>query len=325
MKFFSTDLPKLLNLIEKEQITALLLHGPNQGFITTVIELISKKLNYNIVGLSAKNLTASKLSLISNRKNFFGDKELIKITDNGTAINKELKDFFTDNSYGNFICFIADDSLPRAGIRIFFENTAHLASMACYYDNEQTIGKYILQECKKHGKQIDEETLFYLRSHLKGDNRIIKSELAKLFHYTYDKKNILKEDLINCLSTNLLASGDEMCIFFAKKDFANFLIEMDKLKSQNLNEVLIVRALIRYFINIFIVTTHIENGENIDTAIQSLSPPIFYKYIYDFKQIIKQFNSKDAIRILGNLQNEEVKFKKNSKDFNLFATLIDLS
>ena len=213
--------------------------------------------------------------------------------------------------------------MPPTGIRKFFEDQAELASLGCYYDDPQTIAKMILQQCSKHKKNIEEEALFYLKSHLKGDHQIIKSELEKLFNYTNDQTTINKEHILATLSSDLIASGDEMCIYFAKKEAKSFLQEVEKLKNQNKNEVLMLRALIRYYLNIYTVTSRIEDGENIDRAIKSLTPPIFFKYIDDFKQIIRKNSSDDAIRCLQILQNAEISYKTNPKTFDLFAIYVE--
>ena len=44
MKFFSEDLLKLINLVEKNQINAVLFHGPDQSFIAFALQEIAKKL-----------------------------------------------------------------------------------------------------------------------------------------------------------------------------------------------------------------------------------------------------------------------------------------
>lgn len=325
MKFFSKDLPTLVKLIEKNQVKALLLHGPNQGYISAVIKHIILKMNLNILNLPYKNLSAEQLSLIANNRNFFNQKELIKITNVTNGINKDLKNFFTENNFHNFICLVAEDSLTLSGIRSVFEAHPTLASMACYYDNEQTIGKMIIQLCNKQSKNIEEDALFFLKSHLNGDHQSIKSELDKIFYYTFDQKTITKKDVVDCLSSNLFASGDEMCIYFAKKQYSLFLSEVEKLQNQNINEILIIRALIRYFLNIHNVAMRVENGENLDHAIKTITPPIFYKYLNDFKQVSREYNSKDVIKIISFLQQNEINFKQNSGNFNLFETLIKLT
>jgi DNA polymerase-3 subunit delta len=322
MKFYSQELPKLIKLIEKNEIKVIVFHGPNQGFISTAIKQIKEKFNYITVNYNYKDLSCDKLAIITNTRNFFNQNELIKISGVAGSINKETKEFLVNYDNDNLLCFIANDSLPPGGIRKFFEDHPNLAVLACYYDNEHTITKIILQQCSKRFKTIEEDALFYLKSHLKGDHQIIKSELEKIFCYTHDKKIISKEDVKSCLSFELSASGDEMCIYFAKKDHLKFLREVTRLRHQNINEVLIIRSLLRYFLNIYIASLKIENGENENNSIKSLPTPIFYKYIDDFKQILNKYSSKDAIKAINILQDAEVDFKSRPKSFNLFFSLL---
>lgn len=319
MKYFASSLSELSLKIKLGDIKSLLIHGVNHGFAKTVIEQISSKNDLIVSEFDIKELTVSKLLLIANSTNFFKQKELIKITGIKGTLSKEIQQCITENDFEHFICFQSEESLPASGIRSFFENGQDVASIGCYYENEDTIAKIILQQCKKHNKNIEEEALFYLKSHLKGDNQIIKSELEKIFNFTYDKSQITKEDILSTLSGDLLASGDEMCIYFAKKEAENFLKEVEKLQERNKNEVLMIRALGRYYLNIYIVTSKIENGENIDIAIKSLYPPIFFRYIADFKQIIRKHTSKDAIRCLKHIQQAEIDYKNNPKTFDLFS------
>lgn len=319
MKFYTANLPDLINKIKNGAINIALIHGINHGFATTAIEQIVKHFNLLVSSFDAKEISPAKLELIANTKNFFGQRELIKITGTSSSLNKAMKESLEKGSFYHFICFVADDSLPSSGIRKFFEDHPALASLGCYYDNEQTIAKIVLQQCAKRFKTIDEDALFYLKSHLKGDHQIIKSELEKLFNFTHDKSIISKEDVLQTLSQDLLASGDEMCIFFANQDPLRFLKEVEKLKEQNINEVLMIRALIRYYLNIYIVSSRIENSENTDYAIRSLSPPIFFKYLPEFKQNLKKYTSQDSIKCIEILQQAEIKFKTNPSGFDIFS------
>ncbi len=319
MKFFTSSISELLQKIQSRKIKSLLVHGTNHGFATTILEQIINKMDLIVSEFNIKELTANKLLLIANSTNFFKQKELIKITNVKGALNKELQNCITNNDFEHFICFVSDDSLPASGVRKFFEEGQEIASIGCYYENESTVAKIILQQCKKHNKSIDEEALFYLKSHLKGDHQIIKSELEKIFNFTHDKSEIVKDDILVTLSSDLLASGDEMCIYFAKQDPLNLLKEISKLKEQNKNEVLMIRALGRYYLNIYTVTSKIEDGENTDLAIKSLYPPIFFKYLNDFKQIVRKHTSEDAVRCLRYIQQAEIDFKTNPKTFDLFS------
>jgi DNA polymerase-3 subunit delta len=321
MKFYTNQLPQLLEKIGKGDVKALLLYGYNRGFISAVTNQLVKKFEFLSVNLTTKEATAGNLNLLGNSSNFFKQKELLKIDYTGTGLTKDLKEFLETGDFSNFICFIADESLPSSGIRKFFEDGSNVASMACYYDDENTIARIASSVAAKNHKTISGDALFYIKDKLKGDHQIIKNELDKLMYYAHDKEQISYEDVKAVLSSDLSASGDEMCIFFSKKKPELFLAEIEKLKSQNINEILMIRALLRYYINLFIVISKVEDGANIDFAIKTLSPPIFFKYVNDFKQVTSKLSSKDALKVISLLQKAEVKFKNNSKNFDFFGEL----
>jgi DNA polymerase-3 subunit delta len=316
MKLYSSDLARLLKKIGDNEISAILLHGPNQGFTKVIIQQIVTKFDLRISQINAKEINPSALMLMAGSKNFFGQREFIKICSVTAALNKEMKDLLLNTTFDNFVCFVAEESLPASGIRKFFEDNPKLASIGCYYDDEQTIARAILQQCTKNNKTIEEDALFYLKSHLKGDHQVIRNELDKLFGYTHDKTVITRADVLSTLSQDMLPSGDEMCIYFAKKQSGNFISEVQNLIDQNINEILIIRALIRYYLNVYIVSSKVEDGENPDAAIRSLSPPVFFKYVNDFKQVVRGTSSTDALKALTILQSAEVSYKSGAASFD---------
>jgi DNA polymerase-3 subunit delta len=227
--------------------------------------------------------------------------------------------FLTTGNFTNFICFIGDESLPSSGIRKLFEDSSNMVAIGCYYDDENTVVKLANSIAVKHKKTISEEALFYIKVALRGDYQIIKNELEKLINYTHNKDKITYEDVQAALSPDLSANGDEMCIFFTKKEPELFLAEVEKLRNQNINEVLMIRALIRYYINLFIVCSKVEDGVNIDLAIKSLSPPVFFKYVSDFRANVQKLSLNDVVRVIDVLQKAEIKVKNSSNNFNFFG------
>lgn len=319
MKFYTNQLPQLMEKIAVGKVKSLLLYGHNRGFISAIIDQLVKKFDFFTVNFNSKEVTVANLNLLANSRNFFKQKELLKIDYNGSAVSKELMQFLTTGNFTNFVCFIGDESLPSSGIRKLFEDSSNMVAIGCYYDDENTVVKLANSIAVKHKKTISEEALFYIKVALKGDYQIIKNELEKLINYTHNKDKITYEDVQAALSPDLSANGDEMCIFFTKKEPELFLAEVEKLRNQNINEVLMIRALIRYYINLFIVCSKVEDGVNIDLAIKSLSPPVFFKYVSDFRANVQKLSLNDVVRVIDVLQKAEIKVKNSSNNFNFFG------
>lgn len=322
MKLYANQINELIKKIASQEIKTILMYGPNIGLINTNIDNIAKNLNLSITKINYKNSSINEISIAANTKNFFAQKEIIKIDGLPTALTKEYKQLFEDDNF--HLLFFAQEETPSPSIRKYFEDNDKLAIIPCYFDNEQTIAKLILGLCKQNDKVIDEEALFYLKSHLKGDHQIILSELGKLFSYTHNKRQISKSDILETLSHDLMASGDEMCVYFSKKEALKFLKEIDKLKQQNINEVLMIRALIRYYYNVYTATKLMENGMDINSAVKSIIPPIFFKYVDDFKLALRTYSSTDAIKCIKLLNTAEANYKDNPSCFDMFSVYINI-
>jgi DNA polymerase III delta subunit len=121
MKFYSSGLNELIKKIEKGSIKTILIYGINHGFSITAIQQIVTKLNLRINNFDAKELTPEKLELVANSRIFFGQKELIKITNTSAGLTKAMKETILQSDFYNIVCFVSNDSLPASGIRKFFE------------------------------------------------------------------------------------------------------------------------------------------------------------------------------------------------------------
>ncbi len=320
MKFYISQIDLLVHKVGNGKIKALLLYGPDKGYIREICEVIARKFESITTSVEYQKVTATNLEMQLNTKNFFNKKELVKITSVTSTISPELKTILGNNFF-HFPVFIADELPLNSTIRKFFETETYLASLACYHDDEQNIIKLILKKCSEAKKSIDNEALYYLKSHLKGDHQGILNEINKLLLFINKKGQITLADVENSISPNLIASGDDLCIYFAKKTLDKFLEELNKLLANNINEVLIIRTLIRYYINLYIVRTKIDNGDNVDNAIKFLSPPIFFKYIDDFKKAANNLTSQDILKTLSILQQAELDFKLKPLGFDLYQQL----
>jgi len=320
MKFFLSQIEQLLNLMANGQVKRVLLYGPDKGYIDKVCSAIVKKLDLLPISMEYDTLKNRSLNILLNSKNFFAKKELIKIKSCPATIDIILKTALSEDFF-HFIVFIADELSPSSTLRKFFEAEKFFASIGCYYDDKEKIKKIIIHKCTKANRILAPDVLLFLCSLLKGDHQFICNEIDKLIIFTSDKTQITLEDAKLVINTNFLASGDEMCIYFAKQDLENFLQEIISLQHQNINEVLIIRALIRFYLNLYIVLSKIKEGENIDSAIKSITPPIFYKYLNDFKKVANNLRLSDCVNVLETLQQSEIDFKIYPNSFNFFQQI----
>lgn len=327
MKYFLSSFSVLAQKIRVRDIKSILLHGLNTGLADTIIQKIVSQNNLTIFQMNIKELTANTFYLVANNKNLFQQRQFIKITGIQNNLSKEIQQCLIQNDFEHFVCFHSTAFLPsKNNIRYFFEYQKEVASMGCYYEyDDRSITQIIIQECKKHRKNIDKDALLLLKSSLKVDNCIIKSELKKLFSYTHDKSRISRADIISILSSDLISSNNKMCVYFITREADNFVKEVIKLKKQNQSDIFIIRRLSQYYLNIYIVLLQIMYGQNINIALKSLLPSISFQDLQDFKNIIKIYTPHKAVKCLQYLQQAEIDAKNSPQQFDLFFLYTSMS
>ncbi|ABV73123.1 hypothetical protein A1E_00875 [Rickettsia canadensis str. McKiel] len=320
MKFYFSQIKRLFALITAGKIRALLLYGPDKGYIEKICKHLVKSLNMLQTSIEYTELNIASLEILLNSPNFFGQKELIKVRSVGNSIDQNLK-IILSRDYINFPVFIGEEMTSSSSFRKFFETEEYLAATACYHDDEVKIERIILDKVGKTNKIISKEANAYLKAHLKGDHNLVCNEINKLIYFVHDRKEITLNDVLEVISSEITANGSDLAIYFSKKDYSNFLQELDILKKQNINEVLMIRALIRHYLNLYIVLSKVKNGECLELAIKSLSPPIFYQYINDFTKIASSLSLAECLETLKLLQQAEVEYKLNPASFDLLQKI----
>lgn len=311
MKFTSSSLPQLLSSLRQGKIKGVMIYGPDKGMVSFASNAIAKSLERNMQLLTYQDSVAQGLDITLNNVSLFGDRNIIKITNLPTAIDINLKNILLSGTH-HMPILIADELSPSSSLRKFFEGEDSLAALACYNEDESNISKIAASKISASGRLIASDALAYLANNLIGDRYIIENELEKLLLFTHDKAKITFDDVEKVISASIVTSPDMLCISFAKGDAKRYFTESSRLLAENISIVWIIRALIRYYINLYIVSSMKEAGAQLDTAISSLKPPIFFKYLADFKMILAKTNKAQIIRILSMLNAAEVESKSSS-------------
>lgn len=321
MKLNSNEISKIINLLSSGKITAILLHGPNTGLSVAIINKLISQSDYLVSRFTFNEISPETLSGKLQERNFFGQKELIKIYETPATINNSLKTVLKNQDTENILCFFAGESLPPRGARKFFEDQENLISVGCYEESQQSLSSAIIKKVNSIGKKLDEEALHYLRQHISGDRQVVSNEISKLLDYTHDKEIITLEDVQEAVNLDMIATGENLCMYFANKQMDEFLHEISNLQRQGINEVLMIRALMRFYTNVYYASLYIEDGMNIDLALKRISPPIFFKMLPTYKRLLKNTGSRDAIKVLTRLYESEIQYKINPASFDLYGLL----
>jgi DNA polymerase-3 subunit delta len=307
-KGFSLLLPK----IKASLISGVLLYGPDKGMIEHFIQEIQNLLSLKTRKVEYAEITGGHLSQALNSLSLFETREIVVIKNFGSSLDKENKQTF-DKAPHNFPILVADELSPSSSLRQFFEKHDMLASIACYSETSSDLQPIVMSYLKRFGKSIAPDALKYVCENLNNDRKLLYGELEKLSTYCHDVEKITLEHVQKLILPSKNMAIDSLCISFANKDASNYFCELDNLFSNNAPEMLVIRSLIRYYANIYTVKLYNSKGVFMDEAIKLLSPPIFFLYVQQFKNIVTKINLAEVRSTLKTLVMSEIELKSGAK------------
>lgn len=308
MKFYSNQLSKVAESLSAGQIKSVLFYGPDHGLIEHSIKLLSKMLKLQRRNNSFTDISGSDINSLLNNASLFAEKELISVKDIPSNPNASLKELFAKEHH-NILVLGAGELSPSSPLRKMFESEQSLAAIACYNDNEATIAQIIKHYLTKYNKRMAPEAIAFLKENLHGDRFIIVNELEKLFTYASSMDSIGLDDVLKVISNSSIGEADKLCLYFLNKNGKGYFSELERLLSNNISSIWIIRALVRYYINASIALKKMSEGANIEAATSNLPSQIFFKYKPDFIKAIKGMQYADSIKALEVLYRAEKSVK----------------
>ena len=197
----------------------------------------------------------------------------------------------------------------RSKLRSYFEKSNNLGIVPCYNDNEITLKKIITKKLNNF-KGVSPENINLIIDKCGSDRSKLNNELDKIITF-FSKKTIDREKLEIILDPKI---NDD---FNLLKDSA---LNGEKNKTNNLlSETVMETEKNIYYLNIInqrlnriLEVNSLIKKNGIETAVNSIKPPIFWKDKPVFLNQAKKWNNDKIKNILNKTYNLEVKIKSNS-------------
>lgn len=322
MKIAAKDIEKFIVNIPKN-IKAVLLYGPDVGLVKTRTELIIKsrsisdKFRYEQIKNNPSLFLDSLKSI-----NLFGEdlykEKIVVIECAGSSLTDPVLSVLKNSNYIGLLLFYAGELGPESTLRRTFETNPNLAAIACYVDDQASVSKILQQQFKQRKITCEFELIQLLTSYISvGDHALVLNEIEKIILFVGDKKHITMDDLKDFLEIQGEVSFDKLCYQISLKQINNIELLLDKLQNEGHNLVSIIRMLMRHFNRLFQVKLLLEQGNNEQTALDSLNPNVFFKHLNDFIRSFKLWSKEELIKFLEQLNDLELLAKQNPSLANL--------
>ena len=299
----------------KDNINFYLLYGSNSGLIEeTTNNILKPNFSKNIFTYDENEILSYqdefKESIFS--KSFF-DKDKLVIINRASDKILNLINEIIDKNIEDLIIIIKSGVLEKKSkLRKFFETDKNVIIVPFYEDNYQSLSIIAQNFFKKRKISISTQNINYIVERAKGNRLNLNNELEKIDHYCENKKSIGFDEISKL--TNLSENYDiselvNQCIAKNKNKTLHILNENNSIFE---DKILILKTFLYKLKRLKKIKIESETRNNVDSAISSFKPPIFWKE----KDIIKhqlEIWSLFQIRLfIKQISDLELFVKKNS-------------
>ena len=304
-----------LNKIDLKKNNFFLFYGENEGLKKEIIENNFKN-NY-----PKKTFYYDESEVLNNKSNFFEEilsksffenEKLIIIsrsTDKITSVIEEI----LEKKINDLVLILNSGSLEkRSKLRLLFEKNKEIICIAFYEDNNQTLSSMASQFFRNNKIQISQQAINLIINRCRGDRQNLKNELNKIESFIKNKKRIEISEILQLTNLAENYSVTELvdnCLAKNKNKTLNILNE----NNYNLEDcIIVIRTMLAKSKRLLKLFQEIKISNNIDSAISSIKPPIFWKDKQIVKDQINKWSHKNIELLIFRINEIELLIKKNS-------------
>ena len=298
----------------KDKVDFYLFYGENEGQKLDTIESNFKNFSKeNTYKYSEKDIIQNNQLLFDNiyTKSFFEKEKLILISDITDKILDLIKKIIDTDTSEIKIILLAKKLERKSKIRNFFENNKKILIIPFYEDTPQTLISIARKTLNENKINLSSENLNLIIDRSQGDRVSLKNELEKIINFCQNNKKLDSKDILRLIRITENYSAGELvdnCLSKNKKKALNILNENIPSSEDN---ILILRTFLNKLKRLRKLKLNLNQNNNIDEAINSFKPPIFWKDKNIIKQQIKMWDLNDIEAFIIDLNNTESLIKKN--------------
>lgn len=297
----------------------ILVYGPDSGLVkeraNTMGKTVVADLNdpFNAVTLTADQLAddPARLSDEAGAISMMGGDRLIRIEDGADKLTILVKEYLENPSESALVIIQADALGPKSSLRKLCESAKNAAAVPCYVEDERDVARVIRETLQQAGLAADPDAVQWLAANISGDRARVRSELEKLITYKGDDKtNVSLADAQAACGAGSAQGLDDLVYAVAGRNAAAAMRSYVLLMEEGVAFIAILRGLQNHFRKLHLVRSHMNEGADMDSAMKTLSPPIFFKQAPMFKAQVNSWNLLVLDQVLLRLNALEAQCKQ---------------
>ncbi|MDC0628017.1 DNA polymerase III subunit delta [Pelagibacteraceae bacterium] len=315
------------NLEDLNQHKVFLFYGENDGLKKEFKENLKiQNKDYEKLNLFQDEIVKDKNILINEitNKSLFDEKKIIYINQANDKILNILEEIM-EKVQDEKIYIFSDLLDKKSKLRNYFEKSKNCGVSPCYNDNEITIKKIIIKKLKEY-QGLTPQVINYIIENTGLNRGKVNNEIQKIISCFKDKKIDLKKiELLLNLTTNDDFNELKNEVLKGNKTKANKLLSETIFETENY--FFYLNSLNQRINKLREIESLRKQTPNIESIIDSLKPPIFWKEKPILLEQAKKWNEIKLQKAIKSTYATEIEMKSNSsirKDLLIKNLLVEL-
>jgi DNA polymerase-3 subunit delta len=300
-------------------VRAALFYGPDHGLVReradrVAASIVSDKNDpFRIADLAAATLSADPARLDDEARalSLMPGRRLVRVRDAGDALAPQFERFFKETPPGDsFVLVEASDLGGRSALRRAFEGARRGVAIACYPDGADELKALVKSVMAAHRITIAADAADYLVGHLGGDRLMSRQEIEKLALYAGDGGTVDLDAAQAVVGDSAEITIDDAIHAAAAGEGAALERCLGRAFDEGETSVAVLRAAIRHFQRLYLVSARQAAGQSAADAMASLRPPLFFKLRDQFAAELRLWRPRRAAQALETLLEAERNAKR---------------
>ena len=276
-------------------VGAVLVFGPNQGLVRERVQCVITALAgspadpfcYAEMAAAALKSDPARLADAACGWALTGARRIIRIRDAGDALTDACARALTTPSACALIVVEAGDLAKRSSLRRLFEDARAAHAIACYEDDDASLGALLDAVLAAHAMTASDEARAALLDLLGANRASSRSELAKLVLYRGAPGEICLDDVLAVVGDASEISLGVVAFAACAGDAVALERALSAAHAEGLQPVSLLRGTAQHLMRLLRAGEFVAAGRTPKQAMLALRPPVFFRLEAAFTQQLR--------------------------------------
>ncbi len=304
-------------------ISGILIYGPDRGRVRErARQIVTSVLGeeddpFCLTELGPANLSSDPALLRDELMAipFLGNRKIVWLC--GTDKNSEniIRKTIRDERTHQALLVIESLALkPSSALRKTFEQSRHLVSVACFEDNEKSLGQVLDDELMRMNQTISPEARTQLISQLGSDRALSRNEIEKLCLYAGKGQRIELTDIEAISGDTSSLTMDMIADNVGSGNVDSLDKDYQRAISSGIQPTSILLNVTRHLSCLHFVLASAAQGQSRQSLLLRLRPPVHFKRKDAFARQLNRWSEPQLRKALGLLRESELQSRTGHAD-----------